>query len=137
MPLVSEEDLKIITGIPGYSNFQSLLVMTDAIEVVDDSGAATFYSKPGGKQVDFIHLASKIGKRQWNQPGTYSIVVYYSQYYSRDSVVDKNDACACELPGEQWLHDPMLILMPPFTPQKMPSRNLTRSVSGHLYQIEY
>ena len=102
MPLDSDNDRKAIISLPGYK--ASSLVITNGIEILDSSGSSTFFSSPGGKQVNFIHLASKIGKRQSHTPGTYSIVIYYDLYYSRDSVVGKDDVCACKLPGERCLY---------------------------------
>ena len=101
MPLNSDRDREAIVSLPQYNG--NWLVITDGIEIVGESGDQQFFSKPGGKQVDFIRLASKIGLRQSNTPGTYTIVIYHREYYSRDSVVDKNDACACKVPGEWCL----------------------------------
>ena len=103
MPLDSEYDRKAIVNLPWYKD--SSVVITDAIEIVDNSGSSTFFSSPGGKQVTFIHLFSTIGKRQSNTPGTYSIVIYHGEYYSRESVVGKDYECACKLPGEQYLYN--------------------------------
>ena len=100
MPLDSDEDRKAIVTLPGYT-FSSL-VITDGIYIVNNPGSSTFFSSPGGRQVNFIHLASTIGK--WNSPGTHNIVIYHHNYYSRDSVVDKNDKCACKL-GEWCLYN--------------------------------
>ena len=101
MPLVSDEDRKAIVSLPGYNG--SSLVITDGIEIVTKNGSK-FYSRPAGRQVKFINLSSTIGKRQSNKPGDYSIVIYHGHYYSRDSVVGKNDECACKLPGEWCLY---------------------------------
>ena len=98
MALDSDKDREAIVSLPGYNG--NWLVITDGIEIVGDSGSQRFFSKPGGKQVYFIRLASKIGLRQSDTPGNYTIVIYHREYYSRDSVVDKHDVCACKLPGE-------------------------------------
>ena len=105
MQLQSDFDRFIIVSLPDYNPWK--IVMTDGIEILDKSGHATFFSSPGGKQIDFIHLASIIGKRQSKTPGTYSIVIYHTQYYSRDSVVDIYDQCACSVwsKGECWLYN--------------------------------
>ena len=100
MPLDSDADREAIVNLPGYSG--SSLVITAGIEILDNSGSATFFSKPGGKQINFIRLASTIGQRQSDTPGTHSIVIYHREYYARDSVVDKHDVCACKI-GEQRL----------------------------------
>ena len=104
MQLDSDNDRLAIVNLPDYN--PSKLVMTDGIEILDKSGHATFFSSPGGKQIYFIHPASTIGKRQSNTPGKYSIVIYHTQYYARDSVVDAHDQCACSLSskGECWLY---------------------------------
>ena len=124
MPLVSDEDRKAIVSLPGYNG--SSLVITDGIEIVTKSGSK-FYSKPAGKQVKFIHLSSTIGKRQSNKPGDYSIVIYHGHYYSRDSVVGKNDECACKLPGEWCLYSPCHADF--FLPRK--------KVPSRLYQVSF
>ena len=105
MQLQSDADRFIIVSLPDYNPWK--LVMTDGIVILDKSGRARFFSSPGGKQINFIKLASTIGKRQSNTPGTYSIVIYHSQYYSRDSVVDIHDQCACSVwsKGERWLYN--------------------------------
>ena len=102
MPLDSAYDRKAIVNLLAYKG--STVVITDGIEILDNSGSSRFFSRPGGRQVSFIHLASTIGKRQSNTPGTYSIVIYHDQYYARDSVVGKDDKCACKLPGEWFLY---------------------------------
>ena len=101
MPLDSRDDLTAIVNLPNYNPYS--LVITAGIEILHNSGSATFFSKPGGKQINFIYPAATIGQRQSNTPGTHSIVIYHHQYYARDSVVDKHDDCACKLPGEQCL----------------------------------
>ena len=100
MPLDSDNDRKAIVNLSGYDG--SSLVITAGIEIVGNFGYSTFFASPHGKEVNFIHPASTIGKRQSNTPGKYSIVIYHDQYYSRDSVVDKDDVCACKL-GERRL----------------------------------
>ena len=104
MQLHSDIERFIIVNLPDYNPWK--IVMTDGIEVLDKSGHAMFFSSPGGKQIDFIRLASTIGKRQSKTPGKYSIVIYHTQYYSRDSVVDTHDQCACSLwsKGERRLY---------------------------------
>ena len=143
MPLERAYDRIAIVNLPEYNG--SSLVITDGIDIVGNSSSSTFFSRPGGEQINFIHLASTIGKRQSDTPGTYSIVIYHDEYYSRDSVVDKDDKCACKLPGEWCLHSrnadfflsgvctiAMLTFFSPKTKIKLRSRNSTRTVSGHL-----
>ena len=117
MPLESDEDRKAIVSLQQY-NYSSL-VITDGIDMLDKSGHSTFFSSPGGRQVYFIHLASTIGKRQSNKAGGYNIVIYHDQYYSRDSVVGKNDECACKVPGEWCLYSGNADI---FANKKVPSR---------------
>ena len=126
MPLERDYDRRAIIDLPGYKG--SSLVITDGIDIVDIFGYSTFFSSPGGKQVNFIRLASTIGKRQSNIPGVYSIVIYYDQYYSRDSVVGKNDKCACKLPGEWCLVNRHADFL---ANKKIQLR--TRSLHGHLF----
>ena len=107
MQLLSDLDRQVIVSLPDYNQWN--MVITDGIEVLDKSGSATFFSSPGGKQINFISLTSTIGKRRSNTPGTYSIVIYRTHYYSRDSMLNttKNDQCACSLrsKGERWLYN--------------------------------
>ena len=95
MKLHSDQDRLAIVRLPDYNS--SKLVTTDAIEVLDKSQNSAFFSSPGGKKVNFIHLASFVGKRRSHSPGNYTIVIYHGDYYSRDSVVNKNEQCACNL----------------------------------------
>ena len=101
MKLHSDHDRKAIVDHPDYNSKK--LVTTDAIEVLDKSKNSMFFSSPGGKKVNFISPAGYVGKRDLDTPGNYSIVIYYEGYYSRDSVVDTTDQCACNL-GESRLY---------------------------------
>ena len=100
MKLHSNRDKDAIVSHPDY-NWNNL-VTTDAIEVLDKSLNSKFFSSPGGEKVNFIGLAGHVGKRKSLTPGNYSIVIYDRGYYSRDSVVNTNDQCACNL-GESRL----------------------------------
>ena len=107
MSLDSDNDRKAIVSLSDYKHARSSLVVTDAIEILDKSRSSKFFSRPGGKQVNFIHLASIIGAgRGWRLHGTYSIVIYYDLYYAREyrDGVGKNDKCACKL-GEWCLYN--------------------------------
>ena len=132
MPLDSAYDRKAIVNLLAYKG--STVVITDGIEILDNSSSSRFFSRPGGRQVGFIHLASTIGKRQSNTPGNYSIVIYHDQYYTRESVVGKNDECACKLPGEWCLYIRHVDF---FANKKKVLEKLDQlTVSGHLCRNE-
>ena len=108
MQLHSDKDRLVIVNLPDYYEWN--LVITDGIEVLDKSGHATFFSSPGGKQINFISLTDKIGKRRSNTPGNYFIVIYRKHYYSADFFAvntTKHVQCACSLrsKGERWLYN--------------------------------
>ena len=107
MPLDSPENTAEIVRLALLENWSDALIMTAAIEVLENSGHSTFYSSPGGNRINFIRLASTIGERTSDMPGSYSIVIYHGQYYARDSIVDVGtpDVCACEHRGEQLLYN--------------------------------
>ena len=105
MPLDSDNDKRAIIELADYD--YNSIVITGAIEIVDTFGFSLFFSKPGGKRVDFIRYSrySTAGRWQLIRPRTYSVIIYLSQYFNEDyfsnlSFKHKDIFCACKLPGE-------------------------------------
>ena len=103
MPLDSDDDRKAIVGLEEYKVWE--LVITASIEVVDNFASSTFFSRPGGKRVDFIRHTWPAGRWQLLRPRTYSVIIHYNWYYTEDYFSNeffkyKDIKCACKWPGE-------------------------------------
>ena len=109
LPVDSVEDISTIIQDPNYRGRS--ITVTNAVEVVDISGSSTFFSKPGGKQVDVIQYSEYLTQGRWNVlgPRTYGVVIHWHKFYNEDYFSNarfqhKNITCACKLSGKWCLY---------------------------------
>ena len=110
MSLDSDNDRQEIVKLPEYRDFP--LVITEGIEVVSRDNHYTYFSRPGGEQINFIE-DNALGLH-YADPGTY-IIVLFSKLYTMEHRIPAGNSninfefyCACKLPGERCSHDDLV-----------------------------
>ena len=108
MPLESDDDRKALSKLADHDPRD--LIITGAIEIVDNYGNSTFFSRPGGKTINFIKFSGYPGRWQVIRPKTHSVIIYSEGYFpedffSRSFFWVKHLTCACKLPGECCLYN--------------------------------